>query len=220
MTSTSSSRNASYRPDIESSTCAPVPAATPIELERRGIRASGFELNPDYVALAKARAEAAGVAPQIVVGDVRSAEFGSGFDAAILMWQSFGYFSDDENGALLRRIRNALKPGARFVLEVLNRDFLLRHFEARAKHIVDGIEVVEERTFDMLTSRMSSVIKRKEKAAVVTRQTDWRLYSLHELDTLGKAAGLFLLAAYGGLDRKPADLETRLMRLVYARSEP
>ena len=76
VTSTSSSRNASYRPDIESSTCAPVPAATPIELERRGIRASGFGLTPDYVALANARADAAGVAPQIVVGDVRSADSG------------------------------------------------------------------------------------------------------------------------------------------------
>jgi SAM-dependent methyltransferase len=190
-----------------------------IELERRGIRATAFELNPEYVALAAERASIAEVSPLITVGDVRTAEFGTGFDAAILMWHSFGYFSDPENLALLKKVRNALRPGGRFVLEVLNRDFLLRYFEARAERVVEGVQVVEERELDMRTSRMKTVITRQEGAAIVTRCTDWRLYSLHELSALGTGVGLGLIAAYGGLDGRPADLETRLMRLVFVRDK-
>ena len=190
-----------------------------IELERRGIRARGVELNPDYVALADEQALSAGVNPSITVGDVRTAEFGADFDAAILMWHSFGYFSDSENVALLEKIRNALRPGGHFVLEVMNRDFLLRHFEARAERVVEGVSVVEAREFDMLTSRMKSVITRREGPAIVTRSTDWRLYSLHELSALGRMAGLDLIASYGDLDGKPADIETRLMRLIFARAD-
>lgn len=190
-----------------------------IELERRGIRAAGFELNPEYAALADARARVAGVSLSMTIGDVRRVDFGSGFHAAILMWNSFGYFSDAENVALLKRIRNALRPGGHFVLEVLNRDYLLGHFEARAESIVDGIQVVEEREFDAATNRMRSVITRHEESSVVTRRMDWRLYSLDEAPELGHQAGLDLLAAYGDLERSSAGPQTRLMRLVYVRSE-
>lgn len=190
-----------------------------IELEIRGIRAVGIEFNPDYLKLAEARAKSASVATSFRAGDVRSAEFGTGFDAAILMWNSFGYFSDPENFALLKKIQAALKPRGRFLLELLNRDFLLRNFEARSERNINGIRVLEEREFDMLTSRMQSVITRYEGAHVETRRTDWRVYSLHELSNMGREAGLELIAAYNDLDRNPVHLDTRLMRLLFARTD-
>jgi hypothetical protein len=49
---------------------------------------------------------------------------------------------------------------------------------------------------------------------------NWRLYSLHELSALGSDAQLNLVAAYGDLERTPADLDTRLMRLIYVRADP
>jgi len=84
-----------------------------IEFARRGIHAVGVELNPEYVGLAKQRAHEAGVAPQFVTGDVRTVPFGSGYDAAIVMWSSFGYFSDEEDRAVIRKVHSALNPGGR-----------------------------------------------------------------------------------------------------------
>jgi SAM-dependent methyltransferase len=190
-----------------------------IELERRGIRATGFELNSEYVALAEERAKVAGVTPSLMIADVRAVDFGTGFDAAILMWHSFGYFSDAEDLALLKKVRNALRPGGRLVLEVLNRDYLLDHFRAKAESEVDGVQVVEEREFDAATNRMKSTIIRHETSAVVTRRTDWHLYSLDELSELGRQAALSLVAAYGDLERNPAGPQTRLMRLVFIRGK-
>jgi hypothetical protein len=48
-------------------------------------------------------------APNFIQGDVRSIDFGEGYDAAIIMFQSFGYFSDSEDKLVLppagRRVR-------------------------------------------------------------------------------------------------------------------
>lgn len=73
-----------------------------IELARREIQAVGVELNAEYVSLATERAKGAGVVPQFITGDVREAPFGAVYDGAIIMWMSFGYFSDEDDRSVLR----------------------------------------------------------------------------------------------------------------------
>ena len=150
-----------------------------IELARRGIEAVGVELNPQYVGLAEQKARETGVAPQFITGDVRKVPFGSGYDAAIIMWMSFGYFSDKD------------------------------------EKLIAGVKVVEERTFDVLTSRIRGTICREDAGETVTKEIHWRLYSPHELKNILEGIGFRFVAAYGGLDRRRLDLETRLMRLVF-----
>ena len=185
-----------------------------IELARRGIQTVGVELNRDYVALAEKKACEAGVVPQFLVGDVRTVSFGAGYDAAIIMWASFGYFSDAEDRALISEVYAALKPGGRFLMELHNRDRIIRHFSAHSEKVTDGIRITEDREFDCLTSRMHSAIHREEEGGTVNRETNWRLYSPHEIKSILEGIGFVLVAGYGGLDRRPIDLETHLMRLV------
>ncbi len=186
-----------------------------IELSRRGIDVVGVELNAQYVGLAEERAREAGVAPRFITGDVRKAAFGSGFDAAIVMWMSFGYFNDQDETAVLKKVGSALNPGGRFFIEIYNRDYIVRHFSPRDEKVIDGVKVVEERAFDVLTSRIHSKIYRAEAGGTVMRETHWRLYSAHELKRILEGMGFRFVAAYGGLDRRPLDLETRLMKLVF-----
>jgi cyclopropane fatty-acyl-phospholipid synthase-like methyltransferase len=186
-----------------------------IELARRGIEAVGVEFRPEYVSIAEQRAKEARVAPQFIMGDVRRVPFGSDYDAVIIMWMSFGYFSDDEDRAVIRKVHSSLRPGGHFFMELLNRDDLLRHFTPRDEKLLGGVKVVEERTFNVLTSRMDGTVCREDAGKTVTRETHWRLYSPHELKNILEATGFRLVAAYGGLDRKQLDLETRLMRLVF-----
>lgn len=131
------------------------------------------------------------------MGDVRSLAFGTGFEVAILLWNSFGYSSDQENLDLLERAGAAMRPGGRFILEMLNRDYLLRNFAARSEREVDGIRVVEEREFDILRSRIRSRITRYEALQSQVRHTDWRVYSLHELRAMGQSAGFGLRQPMG-----------------------
>lgn len=59
--------------------------------------------------------------------------------ASRLDWSSFGYFSDEENAALLARTSLALRADGRFLLEVLDRDHLLQNFESKSLREVDGV---------------------------------------------------------------------------------
>jgi cyclopropane fatty-acyl-phospholipid synthase-like methyltransferase len=188
-----------------------------IELARRDIEAVGIELNPQYVSLAEQRAAEADVAPRFVTGDVLQVPLESGFDAAIIMWMSFGFFSDEDDRAVLRKVHAALKPGGRLLLELINRDYLVRCFRPRDEKIVDGIKVVEERVFDPLSSRIHSKIHREEASGTVTRETHWRAYSPHELKNILEDIGFQFVAGYGGPDRRPLDLVTRLMKLIFAK---
>lgn len=186
-----------------------------IELAKRGIGAVGIEYNPDYISVAQERASQTSVNPKFVQGDVRDTEFGSEYDAAIIMWMSFGYFGDLEERLVLQKVFEALKPGGRFLIELLNRDFIIRNFSERDEKVIEGIKVIEERSFDILTSRVNGTITRHEKDGPVVKKTCWRLYSAHELRNILEGIGFKFIAGYGNIEREPLSLNTRLMRLVW-----
>jgi SAM-dependent methyltransferase len=53
-----------------------------------------------------------------VLGDVRSAEFGTGFDVAAMIYGEFNVFSPDECRGILSKAFHALVPGGKLLLEV------------------------------------------------------------------------------------------------------
>src|SRR2546421_546104 len=186
-----------------------------LELARRGYVATGIELNPDYLKLAKELSEGESNAPNFIQGDVRRVHFGVGYDAVVIMFNSFGYFSDEEDKLVLAKIFDALKEGGRFLIEIFNRDWIINNYKEREESEVDGIRVVEKREFDVLTSRNNFIIERCERDGVVTKKGSWRLYSAHELKNILEEIGLRFMAGYSSLEKEPLTKDTRLMRLVF-----
>jgi SAM-dependent methyltransferase len=186
-----------------------------LELARRGYLVTGIELNSDYLALATQLSKSITNPPNFVLGDVRLVDFGNGYDAAIIMFQSFGYFSDQEDKSVLSKVFNALKPNGRFLIEILNRDWILNNFVELQETENDGIRVVEKREFDVLTSRNEFVITRYEKSGIVTKKGSWRLYSAHEMKNLLEDIGFRFKAGFSNLEKEPLLKDTRLMRLVF-----
>ena len=131
------------------------------------------------------------------------------------MFNSIGYFSDKEDAAILKKVHEALRSGGRFLLEVLNRDLILRNFAERKETEINTIRVIEQRAFDVLTSRNNFTIERHEKDNVITKRGSWRLYSAHELKNTLEDIGFTFLAGYASLDKEPLTKDTRLMRLVF-----
>src|SRR6185312_5184831 len=87
-----------------------------------------------------------------------SIEFREEFDAVFNLWTSFGYFENEtEDRLVLDRAFRALRPGGAFVLETVNLYAVLRRFEPRSWHeLGDGRMLLEERSFDPFTARMTS----------------------------------------------------------------
>ena len=186
-----------------------------IELTRRGCVTTGIELNAGYIEMARKNAA---MPAQFVVGDVRYENFGSGFDACIIMFHSFGYFADAEERLVLKKVYDALRNGGRFLIEILNRDWLLKNFNERAEKVVDEMRVVETRRFDALSSRNHFRIERHSPTGMIVKQGAWRLYSPHEIKNIAEDVGFRLLQAYSSLAKEPLTKDTRLMRLVFQRA--
>ena len=186
-----------------------------IELANRGCKPVGIEYNPEYLKLAREQAKAKGVSPEFIQGDVRYVDFGKRYDGAIIMFQSFGYFSDEEDRMLLEKVYNALNKSGRFLIEILSRDWLLKNFEEKEETEINGIKVIAEREFDILTSRNNFTIKRYENEGVVLKKGSWRFYSAHEMKKILENIGFRFVAGYDNLNKEPLTKDTRLMRLVF-----
>ena len=186
-----------------------------LELARRGYAATGVELNPDYLKLANELSEGEHNPPNFIQGDVRRVDFGVGYDAVVIMFNSFGYFNDEEDKLVLAKIFDALKERAKFLIEVLNKDWMIRNFTEIGESEIRGIRVEEKRRFDVLTSRINFIIERYEKDRVITKEGSWRVYSANELKNVLEAIGFRFIAGYSNLEKQPLTKDTRLMRMVF-----
>lgn len=192
-----------------------------MELAKRGFRVTGQDLSEVFLEHARATAEAEGVDVRWVHGDMRRIPFEDEFDAVINMFTAFGYLeSEEEDQEVLRQVHKALKPGGHFLLEIMQREWLMRHFDpSEVRRQADGLIVLEERDFDMLTSRCNVRVtmglpdgQRREYGHAA------RTYSLTELARMTSLAGLHVEAYYGGLDGSTLNLDSR--RLVVVSSKP
>ena len=69
---------------------------------------------------------------RLICCDNRGLPFRRSFDCAINMFNSFGYFPDEcDNFLMLAEIADVLRPGGLFLLDQVNRDFILRHLTHR-----------------------------------------------------------------------------------------
>jgi SAM-dependent methyltransferase len=188
-----------------------------IPLAQRGYRMTGLDLSELFLERAKSDAETAGLSIDWLRGDMRAIPFDAAFDAVINIFTAFAYLESEEDDLeVLRQVRKALKPGGLFLLESSHRESLVRRFlPADITHREDGTLVLNERSFDLLTSRyegrwtvVSPEGNRKEY------RTSKRMYSLTEFARLFAAAGLELRDYFGGLDGSELTLESRRLALV------
>jgi SAM-dependent methyltransferase len=152
------------------------------ELARRGYEVVGLDLSLPMLARAGEDAQDRGAKLNFVQGDMREMAFEEQFDGVYCWSTSFGYFEEDKNAHVVERIGRSLKAGGRFLLDVVNRDFLIRHAPSLAWFEGDGCVCMDEMNVDFITSRL------KVKRTLMlddgrSREIDYsmRVYSLHEL---------------------------------------
>ena len=191
-----------------------------IPLAKRGFRVTGLDYQREFLKTAHSAARAAGVRVEFVRADARRPRFERRFDAIFNLFTSFGYFATEaEDLALLRSARRALKPGGALYLDLLNKEWLMRHFEPSFVQKGDGTvkRAVNRVSSDLargrLDNRRTLFLKngrRKETAL------SFRVYALVELRRLLETAGLRFEKAWGGFDGRPYGLDTFRM-IVRAR---
>jgi SAM-dependent methyltransferase len=185
-----------------------------VALARRGYRMSGLDLSALHLRLARQAAKEAGVNVRWHRADMRDIPWEGEFDAVINMFTSFGYLeSDEEDFKVLAAVARALKPGGRFLMDTINREMLVRHWEEhRWQEGDEGILRLEDRRFDFLAGRQHNrVLSIHPDGARRERKIDLRMYTLKELAGMLSRASLVVRQTWGGFDGREYGLDTRRM---------
>lgn len=96
------------------------------EFARRGVTVTGIDFSP--ASIGYARTHCAGLPCEFIQADVRTMNFAGGaYDAAMYIYGQFTVLTPAESADMLRRIRAALRPGGRLLLEILADD----HFDKK-----------------------------------------------------------------------------------------
>jgi 2-polyprenyl-3-methyl-5-hydroxy-6-metoxy-1,4-benzoquinol methylase len=158
-------------------------------LAAHGFRVTGIDASELFLERARAAAEAQNLEVEYVQGDMRKLPWRGRFDALVNWFTSFGYFSDEQNKAVLREFHDALRPGGRLVLDTQNITRTLR--EPRPQHWIerDGDLMLDEWTLDVENARF--VTERTVVRGGSTRRTHFvvRWFSAPEFRTWLEEAG-------------------------------
>jgi len=193
-----------------------------IPLAERGFEVTGYDLSEVMLERARAEAAARGARVRWVRGDMRALPFAAEFDAVINVFTAFGYFADEEDDVeALRRVRRALVPGGRFLLETLHRDGLVARFRPQLEYTTsNGALVRRSYVWDLARGVIDDRVQLvRPDGTQAEYASSLRVRSLHELLGLVRRAGLEPVAWYGGLDGSTLTLASRRLVLISARSE-
>jgi SAM-dependent methyltransferase len=153
-----------------------------IELTRRGYQVVGYDLSLPMLARAADEAQERDQKLNFLQGDMRDMTFEDTFDGIYCWNTSFGFFEEEKNAQVITRVHKALRMGGQFLLDVINRDFLIRQAPSLAWFEGDGCICMDEMQIDWITSRMR--VKRTmmmDDGRSKEIEYSVRVYSLHEL---------------------------------------
>ncbi len=194
-----------------------------IPLLRQGIDVTGCDLSSFMIEEAKRRLDEGNsdereVSASFVNCDLRELPYTEEFDAACLMFNSFGYFkSEDDNFRVLAAVSDSLKDDGLFLLDLVNRDYLIRHPAGKDWIERDDAVILEEKHFDAVRNRSEIDVHVIDGDGKRSYHHSIRLYPLTEIAMLLEAAGLAVESVYGGFGGELYDWNSERMLIVSRR---
>ena len=90
--------------------------------------------------------------------DLRQPLSESGFDAAINVFSSLGYGTEEDDLAILKTLTQAVRQGGLVLVETMHRDYIVAHGGAvkPASRLPDGTLLMEEPKFDPIRGRVET----------------------------------------------------------------
>lgn len=187
-----------------------------IPLASRGYDVTGVDLSEAMLRHAQADARTAAVRVSWVQADARELPFGEHFDGALNLFTAFGYFArEGDNIRVLQEIARVLVPGGLFLLDTVNHDFLVRHFQPQSWYNRDGVVLLEQRQFDPVESRVEGIWTLVEPdGSQRSYPHSIRVYTFAELRMWLSLVGLDVREVFGGYRGEGLDWDAPRMVIV------
>jgi SAM-dependent methyltransferase len=171
-----------------------------------GFEVFGLDRSEYFLSLARAEAVSLGGNATYVQGDMRDLKWVGEFDGIFIWFGSFGYFTEQGDQQVLEGCLRALRPGGKLVIDLINRDLLIRKFNATMVMERDGNFVIDRNRVDSLAGRViteRTVIRNKSIKRI---NYSMRLYTCQEILSKLFRAG-FSRVDVTGPRGEPFDLE-------------
>jgi SAM-dependent methyltransferase len=186
-----------------------------IALSKRGLNMVGMDLSANLLEIAKTRMIQAGHKFPLVRADMRFFPFRDNvFHAILNMFTSFGYLpSESEDALSLLEINRTLRRKGNFLLDVANRDHILKTFRERDWAEFEPFFMLERRSVDLKESKLKSqwTLIQKKTGHVKLIEHNVRLYTFTRVEQLLSEAGLAVTRLFGGYDKQKFTLDASRM---------
>jgi ubiquinone/menaquinone biosynthesis C-methylase UbiE len=187
-----------------------------LPLAKKGIRVTGVDITQSYLDELSRRTKQRGLKISVARADMRRVNYDSQFDAAGNLWTSFGFFEkESDNRLVLKKMYQALKPGGRFMLHVINRDWIIARFQPSEFILTkDGLKVGQVRSFDYERSTNLSTWYFIKNGKEQSFDISIRMYSFHELAGMFESVGFTDIQGYGSVKDDPISRDRGMMFII------
>jgi SAM-dependent methyltransferase len=193
-----------------------------VELAARGYQVTGLDLSRTLLAKAAEAAQARGVRLELVEEDMRRIPetWAARFDGIINVFTAWGYFDkDSDNEQVIEGVARSLKLGGRFLLDVINREWVIRHFrDTQWSEEADETLALERVSFNLRKSSSESVrtfILPDGRRLI--RPVYVRLFTLAEVGAMFERHRLAIRDVHGGWSGEEYTMDSRRMIVVAER---
>ncbi len=192
------------------------PGRISVELALCGMNVTGVDITQPFLDAAKESAESENVSLTLINQDMRTFVVKEKFDAAVNIYNSFGYCdSIEDDTRILKSIYASLKKGGTFILECISRETAVKYFTEGEWFERAGMTVLTEFTvkgaWEGLGSKWILLAKDGKR---IEHEFVQRLYPAAELrDTLLKI-GFESAKVYGGWNCENYDQNAVTMVIV------
>ncbi len=199
-----------------------------IPFARVGGQVLGLDISNLNITRAREISKSKNLKVDFICSDFRALLHEHQFDLVLLLGDTFGIFSDDDNERLLNAACRALRNEGIIVIESCNREYIVERMAfqkgiGRTWREKDGVLSSKVSSFDLLRSRYniwseSMLLKTGEKIVEPVRSL--RLYTLCELLRLLQKSELSLHLVTGGYDGSEYVTSSEKMLVIARRQKP
>ncbi len=171
-------------------------------MAERGVIACGVDLSPDLLRVARGELSRRRTHADLFRADMRALPFANeAFDAVIQMFTAFGYFeSDDDNRRVLAEVGRVIRSGGRYVLDLMNKAYVLAALVAESTKEAPGGSVVETRRYDAEKKRLEKSATTRTPRGSKTHVESVRVFEPDEIRDWLAAAGFTVDRMLGDFD--------------------
>lgn len=194
-----------------------------LALASSGYDVVGLDYSSEFIEMGRSEATRRKLKVEFVQGDMRAMQYDNQFDGVVCWSNSFGYFSEEENEKVLHSIARSLKREGRVLLDLHNKDAVIRAHLGRRWFEKDHLLILEDWSFDAKLSRsiIKEVIVDTNTGTIREAMMSMREYTLYEMKWMLKDAGLKFIQVYGdtpdGFTTEGFSLDSSLLILAQKR---